>query len=206
MNIEMDAEIATPPPLPSKPGAAKSIGNGRPMESMAKASSSIKLDAPKNVQEAKIHIIRELATSESLIQGLYEISGNGKEIYESQRLLAEQNIQRAKDLLAKMEELDKLKESTNGSLQMAKQLESQWFEVEQQMYRSLQPFSMPGIKSQLEYSTKESEDLSEVLAASFLEGTSQESVAEFIRQYRNERTTYHLRNERLQRLNEDRVS
>lgn len=196
--------MATPPPLPLKPGMAG--GNERKNPSMVPASASIELHAPANVQEAKIHIIRELATSEALIQGLYENSESGNQIYESQRRSAEQNIQRAKDLLERLKELEELKESTNKSLQAAKQLEAQWFEVEQQMYRSLQPFSMPGIKSQLEYSTKESEDLSEVLAASFLEGTSQESVAEFIRQYRNERTTYHLRNERLQRLKEDRVS
>lgn len=107
-------------------------------------------------------------------------------------------------------ELAVLRNSTNEKLQQAQEVEREWLAVEAEMYKSLQPFSMESLKARMARAVVESEQLSESLATSFLEegsGTiSNDDINDFIKNYRQERKTYHMRSEIMERWKEDRVA
>ncbi|KAA8914582.1 hypothetical protein TRICI_002870 [Trichomonascus ciferrii] len=160
----------------------------------------------EEIKAKKIHVVRDLSANEEALQGLAS-QGYG-ERYAEQRQRAERNIQKAKELKERIRELESRRGETNELLERANQKHREWMEVESEMYRAIQPFSMPALQANLDYATSEAESLSETLAASFLDGhdiTSDAGVNEFIRNYRKERKTYHLRHERLQRWKEERV-
>lgn len=160
----------------------------------------------EDIKTKKIHVIRDLSENEEALQGLAGEVYGGK--YEEQGQRAEKNIEKAKELKERIKQLENKRGVTNEQLETANQKYREWMEVEGEMYRAIQPFSMPALQANLDYATSEAESLSETLAASFLDGhdiTSDAGVNEFIRNYRKERKTYHLRHERLQRWKEERV-
>jgi hypothetical protein len=162
--------------------------------------------AMEEIKTKKIPVIRDLSENEEALQGLAVEAYGGR--YEEQRQRAEKNVEKAKELKERVRQLESRRGETNEQLEQANQKYREWMEVEGEMYRAIQPFSMPALQANLDYATSEAESLSETLAASFLDGhdmTSDAGVNEFIRNYRKERKTYHLRHERLQRWKEERV-
>lgn len=127
------------------------------------------------------------------------------------------------------------RETAIQALCRAKDVEQKWVAVESQMYKSLQPFTTEAFKSRMSRAVGEAEQLSESLADSFLdtlqrnsnvntvnykdlqldhnkhdndiiEDISIDDVNVFIKNYRNERKTYHMRKEVMERWKDDRVS
>lgn len=86
----------------------------------------------------------------------------------------------------------------------ARALERAWRAREKEMYQALQKFSSPALYSRLSNAVTDAEAVAEGMAESFLlEGGR--DVAEFVREHRAWRKTYHLRKERKERWDEGRV-
>lgn len=104
-------------------------------------------------------------------------------------------------------DLPQLREAARAALSSAQQSEAEWRVVESDMYKTLQPFSLQALQLRMDAAVTEAEQLCESLAASFLEerASSEDSVAAFIKQYRKERKTYHMRKEAQDRWKEERV-
>ncbi|KAK9462902.1 uncharacterized protein V1516DRAFT_671440 [Lipomyces oligophaga] len=98
-----------------------------------------------------------------------------------------------------------------AALREAQHLDTEWHVKEREMYESLQPFSAPRLRSRLVNATAEAEHVSEALATSFLDQSNiggqrdADAAAQFVREYRQVRRIFHLRKERLERWNEERV-
>jgi ESCRT-I complex subunit VPS37 len=157
-----------------------------------------------------VHLLRELVQNQGLLKGVFESSEQAEDIFKDQQQRAHDNIVQARDIIEKIDNLTSLRATTGEVMSRSQNLEREWVQIEGEMYRTIQPFSLPALQSRLEYAANEAESLSEILAASFLEGASSingdgENVTEFIRNYRRERKMYHLRKERLERWKEERV-
>ncbi|KAK9373875.1 uncharacterized protein V1513DRAFT_447820 [Lipomyces chichibuensis] len=102
---------------------------------------------------------------------------------------------------------------TESELKDAQDMDAKWREVEKRMYDALAPYSSARLRVKLGSATEEAEHVSEALAGSFLDigGASRMhasagvDVGQFVREYRRVRRIYHLRKERLDRWNEERV-
>ncbi|KAK9387610.1 hypothetical protein V1515DRAFT_601193 [Lipomyces mesembrius] len=102
---------------------------------------------------------------------------------------------------------------TESELKDAQDMDAKWRQVEKRMYDALAPYSSARLRAKLGSATEEAEHVSEALAGSFLDigGTARGhasagvDVGQFVREYRRVRRIYHLRKERLDRWNEERV-
>ncbi|KAK9356208.1 hypothetical protein V1523DRAFT_258480 [Lipomyces doorenjongii] len=102
---------------------------------------------------------------------------------------------------------------TESELKDAQDMDAKWRQVEKRMYEALAPYSSARLRAKLGSATEEAEHVSEALAGSFLDigGTARGhasagvDVGQFVREYRRVRRIYHLRKERLERWNEERV-
>lgn len=161
----------------------------------------------EDIKQKKIHVINELAGNTEALTGLAENRSEAEEKSAEQRDRAEKNIAQTQQIKDRLKEIESKREETSSNLESANNKYNDWLSVESEMYRAIQPFSMPALQADLDYATTESESVSETLAASFLDGKdmSVDSVNEFIKSYRKERKTYHLRRERLNRWKEERV-
>lgn len=121
------------------------------------------------------------------------------------------------------------------TLASAQAVERDWLAVEADMYKALQPYTMESLHARMARAVTEAEQVSESLADSFLHsqpggsnsaqggsatsadgesgnGGNEETnnngddVVEFIKNYRKERKTYHMRREILERWREERVA
>ncbi|CAN6674612.1 hypothetical protein TRVA0_058S00276 [Trichomonascus vanleenenianus] len=172
------------------------------METRGVTSMDRELDGFK---DKKINVIQDLIESPEVLKGLY----SSLEVEVSKRIdgqiqTTEQNIAKSRDLKNLVVVLEELRGSTRQKLDQSKQVEQQWQAIEQDMYKAIQPFSMPALQAKLAQLTRESEAASETMAVSFLDAGG--SIDEFIKDYRRERKLYHLRKERLERWKEERVA
>jgi chromosome segregation ATPase len=153
--------------------------------------------------------ITELAQSPELLRALYESTQQSETLYRQQKELAHKNIERARKLTQELHDLDIRRHEVQEKVNSVKEKERQWEETESEMYRAIQPWSLPALHSKLNHITSESEALSETLASSFLDSrggaADPDTVAEFLREYRKARKAFHLRREWLARWNEERV-
>jgi hypothetical protein len=140
------------------------------------------------------------------LKGLYEFTQSAEDIYKIQRKQALENIDKAKAILHTLESITELRSSTTEKLNNAKSLEKEWINQENEMYRSLQPFSLPALQTRLDIATNEAESVSDTLVNSFLEDSNNSNVGDFVKNYRKERKSFHLRKERLERWKEERVA
>ncbi|KAK9469107.1 hypothetical protein V1512DRAFT_258611 [Lipomyces arxii] len=117
-------------------------------------------------------------------------------------------------ILSKEPELTEARTRTEADLAAAKEKEKEWRTMEKEMRDTMAPYSSASLHARLGAATVEAEHVSEALAGSFLDtGHPSHSgdyalpggVDQFVREYRRVRKIYHLRKERLERWNEDRV-
>lgn len=140
---------------------------------------------------------------------MFESNEKTDALYKQQKSMAETNIAKARRLTEQLRELEEQRKSVQELLTTAREKEKQWQEIEGEMYRAIQPWSLPALQSKLARITAESESLSETLAGSFLDArggaADADEVAEFVREYCKTRKTFHMRREWLARWNEERV-
>lgn len=107
-------------------------------------------------------------------------------------------------------DLPELREAARAALASAQLAEGEWRHLESEMYKALQPFSLRALQLRMDSAVTEAEQVCDSLASSFLDnpgpsGAADDSVAVFIKQYRKERKTYHMRKETQERWKEERV-
>lgn len=127
-------------------------------------------------------------------------------------------------------ELRARRERAQAALHAAQAVEQEWLRVEAGMYKALQPYTMESLHARMVRAVTEAEQLSESLADSFLQtgapgsggsnggddgadgneggngASAGDDISDFIRNYRKERKTYHMRKEILERWREERVA
>lgn len=159
------------------------------------------------ITDKKIHVIHDATENTQVLQGLtISTSKQAQDTIENQKSRALTNIEKAKELQSRLDQLESTRIDTNDDIANARLKEKEWIKVEEDMYRAIQPFSMPALQQQLERSIKDSEQLSESLFCSFVDHEDESpDLKEFIKNYKKERKLYHLRKERANRWNEERV-
>lgn len=190
----------TPSPVPQN---NVSIKDWSPILSQAKI--------PSDILEKRVEILKQVQQSIKLQIGILEDSDEYRQIEESQRTRAETLVEKAKTLQEDISNFMSKRQQAQQSLGRSQSLEQDWVDLEAQMYRAIQPFSLSGLQQKLDIAIHESDRLSETLASSFLDTTSKQeaetsgSIAEFLKNYRSERKLYHLRKERQARWREERI-
>jgi Modifier of rudimentary (Mod(r)) protein len=190
-------------PSPVSQNDPPQIQNWDPVLSQAKIDPDL--------LEKRIDVLKQLEQSIELQIGMLEDSEEYGKIAESQQARAKHLIEKSKSLQGDINNLVPKRQKAQQTLATAQGLEREWVDLESQMYRSIQPFSLAGLQQRLDQAINESERLSETLASSFLDTTSkQESetsgrLAEFLKNYRSERKLFHIRKERQVRWREERV-
>ncbi|KAK9470521.1 uncharacterized protein V1510DRAFT_369971, partial [Dipodascopsis tothii] len=119
--------------------------------------------------------------------------------------LAAQAEDLSTNILSRRETLVATRARAEKELHEAREIERHWQERERQMYAALKPFSSTALHNRLQIATKEADSVSESLATSFLDDGYMD-IADFVKDYRRERKLYHLRKERKQRWDEERVA
>ncbi|CDR38364.1 CYFA0S02e00782g1_1 [Cyberlindnera fabianii] len=117
-------------------------------------------------------------------------------------------VKQIETYIESLHKLNSQKDETNKRLEHMHSLVQKWTATEAQMARSLQKFSRENIYTQLLSSVNDSRRLTESIQDSFLSHTvdhDEAVILEFIRNYKQERTLYYLRKEKLSRFNENRV-
>lgn len=170
-------------------------------------------------------MLEELLQNPQAIHGLVKTQSTESEIITSNQIQASRQIQaqRVPLLLNKLtQELPALRETASAALSRAQQAEAEWRALEADMYKALQPFSLRALQLRMDLGVTEAEQVCDSLASSFLDEpgqaggaaassasssavTGDDSVASFIKQYRKERKTYHMRKEAQERWKEERV-
>lgn len=117
-------------------------------------------------------------------------------------------VKQIETYIESLHKLNSQKDETNKRLEHMHSLVQKWTVTEAQMAKSLQKFSRENIYTQLLSSVNDSRRLTESIQDSFLSHTvnhDEAVILEFIRNYKQERTLYYLRKEKLSRFNENRV-
>lgn len=212
--------MSTPPPLPPldrehvermTPSYTPSPVNTQNLHLQTWNDLLSQVTISSDILDKRIDVLKKLQESTQLQIGLLEASPQYQQVQESQKQRAQVIIDRAKALQEEISSLGPERQRAQQILAAAQSLEREWVDVEAEMYRSIQPFSLAALQQKLDYAINESESLSETLGASFLEGTTVKKdaeaggVAEFLKSYRAERKLYHLRKERQARWREERV-
>lgn len=199
-----------PPPLPAKPPAG-ALGSPA-THSPAPSTPTTATPAPQlnNSTPYNLNHLDDLSTQHitsiapDVLKGSI-VAENGADYSRQTRALKdlEQRAQKLKEQYN--ETLPELRQRVGEKVAASKKLEGEWVQLEAEMYRALQPFSSPALQSSMTHSAVESDELSEILRESFL-GSDSTDVAQFVSEYRQARSRYHLRHERAQRWKEERVA
>lgn len=199
-----------PPPLPAKPGAG--FGSPAPGSTPAPATptAAAPQPAPPAASSYNLSHLNELSTPQlsdipqQVLRGSI-VCENGGDYSRQTRALKDLELRAQKLQEEYKETLPELRARVTEKVAESKKQEAEWVQLEAEMYRSLQPFSTPALQSSMTHSAVESDELSEVLRESFLRSDSAD-VAQFVSDYRQARSRYHLRHERAQRWKEERVA
>jgi hypothetical protein len=200
--------IMEPPPLPAKPPGGALGSPASPAPSTPVEATPV--PAQSNSTPYTLSHLDELATQhissvpQDVLKGSI-VAENGGDYSRQTRALKdlEQRAQKLKEQY--QETLPELRQRVGEKVTASKKLEGEWVQLEAEMYRALQPFSSPALQSSMTHSAVESDELSEILRESFL-GSDSTDVAQFVSDYRQARSRYHLRHERAQRWKEERVA
>lgn len=160
------------------------------------------------------HVLEELLRNPQAIHGLIQLQSPQTDSIHAQQLQASHQLhsQRAPQLQNRiLHDLPQLRETAGAALANAQQAEAEWRQLEADMYKALQPFSLRALQLRMDSAVTEAEQVCDSLASSFLDEAGayatdgDDSVASFIKQYRKERKTYHMRKETQERWKEERV-
>ncbi len=143
--------------------------------------------------------------NEGLLDAVYQATEHAHQHARRMTEALRMNGQLAGGVVARKQALHQLRQRCDQQLKSTRELEVRWRDKEQEMYSALRPFSSPRLLSRLQQATGEQEAVSEALLKSFLAEPAGRDVADFIREYQEARTLYHLRRERSERWQEGRV-
>ncbi|KAI0076301.1 hypothetical protein K474DRAFT_1623067 [Panus rudis PR-1116 ss-1] len=123
-----------------------------------------------------------------------------KALYQAQADLGLANETIARNNLALQDALYKLRSETKDAFDEAKRLEARWTEVEREQREVYQRFSDQFLLLRLKHATTAQDELTEALASSFVQGSAEtttsnngKDIDDFVKEFREQRKTYHKR-------------
>lgn len=110
--------------------------------------------------------------------------------------------------IKQLDQLESMKQQTEVSLNELDSLSSKWQAKEQEMYESLRRFNRDEVYKLVLSGVNDAKKLCESIEASFVMGHQHDdqSIQQFIQSCQRERKLYYQRKEKLQKLQENRVS
>ncbi|KAH3679718.1 hypothetical protein WICMUC_000749 [Wickerhamomyces mucosus] len=208
----------TPPSLPPKPTSeisnepSTSKTSNKPSSSSSFISNSINngnlkksIPLPKSFNLLPTSEINKLTNSLNILKGylitLYQDEFN--------KNLSDLNliVEKINEYLIKLQKLNDSKLEISNKLNLLKIQVEEWELIESNMYKSLQKFSNENLGYLLTIAVQDSKKLSESIQSNFITHSNHndESIQQFIKDFTKERKLYYLRNEKLQRFNENRI-
>ncbi|KAK9325202.1 hypothetical protein V1517DRAFT_203096 [Lipomyces orientalis] len=188
-----------PSPAPSSPGPA---------------SSNLQGFVPPGLQSKNRQELAALARDDETLTAMFEATHPASTQHaETISALTTQVKQTAARISEKEQAIADARARAEEELKDAREMDAQWRAVEKRMYDSIAPYSAGRLRAKLGSATAEAEHVSEALAGSFLDTSAGRGgyasagvdVGQFVREYRRVRRIYHLRKERVDRWNEERV-
>ncbi|KAK9480321.1 hypothetical protein V1514DRAFT_326071 [Lipomyces japonicus] len=173
------------------------------------ASTSPQADVfvPDVIKSKNRHELATLLTDDKVLTAIFE-STHPIAVQQAQQvaLLSKQIADLSGHILQQESDLKDKREQAAKVLDQATQDNTAWRQVESEQAKALARFSSRALHARLRSATQEADQVSEALAHSFLEGgSSGNDTGQFVREYRRVRGIYHLRKERLDRWDEERV-
>ncbi|KAK9246002.1 hypothetical protein V1506DRAFT_559716 [Lipomyces tetrasporus] len=178
------------------------------------ASSNLQGFVPPGLQSKNRQELAALARDDETLTAMFEAAHPASTQHaETISTLTTQVKQTAARILDKEQAIADARARAEDELKDAQELDGQWRAVEKRMYDALAPYSAARLRAKLGSATAEAEHVSEALAGSFLDtgagrggyASAGVDVGQFVREYRRVRRIYHLRKERVDRWNEERV-
>lgn len=202
------------PPLPPKPSAgsqgqaqspgAQAQSPGAQAQSPGAEAQSLAL--PEFTQVLPDHELARLLNSIHVLRGF--VVTLSQQQLDAQRAQVDALLAQVDSFYQQLDLLQQQKLSTNSQLDALNQLVKTWETVQDDMYRSLKPYSLHNLSVQLASLIEDCKKLTESQSSSFVSHIGQhdeQSIQSFISSYRSQRKLYHLRVEKQHRLNEQRV-
>ncbi|KAK9451640.1 uncharacterized protein V1518DRAFT_409132 [Limtongia smithiae] len=192
----------SPQPPPTRSAEALAAGPG---------SSSSDLFIPTTLQSKSRADLTALLSDDATLTALCQATHPTYVTHDAAvSALAKQIHDAGIRIAAKQQELATARGKAESELVDARALDGEWRTAEKKMNDALRPYTSASLRAQLASATTEAENISEALAGSFLDtsgngGTLGPDVGQFVREYRRVRKIFHLRKERLDRWNEERV-
>ncbi|KAK9370646.1 hypothetical protein V1509DRAFT_616395 [Lipomyces kononenkoae] len=175
-------------------------------------SSQSQLFIPPVLQSKNRQELAALAQDDETLTALFRATHPvSTQHVENVSALSEQVKEATSRIIEQEKTIAEARARAEFELKEAQELDLRWREVEKRMYDALAPYSSARLRAKLDSATVEAENVSEALAGSFLDigGAARTQgvvdVGQFVREYRRVRRIYHLRKERLDRWNEERV-
>ncbi|CDK24112.1 unnamed protein product [Kuraishia capsulata CBS 1993] len=164
--------------------------------------NQISVEIPDYLHELPVPDLQRLASDLLLLKSeIYmnpkfeEIRGQILGVVENLVEFAERLLSEYESLRGRFDEVSLRLGETNASVERLRRLDME-------LSGSLYKFESGALKQRLQSAILESDQVAQNLVESF---KADDSVGDFIKSFRAERKVYHLRKERLERLNEDRV-
>ncbi|KAI8078744.1 uncharacterized protein BX664DRAFT_342595 [Halteromyces radiatus] len=183
--------IATPPPLPtSNIPHATSLPNSQTLNS---EYTAIMNKSPEEIEE--------LLSNETAFDLFFNHLDRVKNLKTVQEELRNGNENLAHKNLSQEDALIKLRSEVQDLNNEYTSLKSMFTEKEKQQQEAFNRFSSSTVLTRLKAGVYESDDLSESVAQSFLEGSLDHDS--FVKQFRELRKVYHLRASKLEKIQKD---
>jgi len=198
--------MSTPPSLPPKtPDFSNGSGQISPqLTSQPKPIS--KVEVSEDIKSLPSDQLIKLMGATDVLKG-YLMNLSEAEQNDSAKEL-DTIIRDIEHFINTLSHLQTSKQDINQKLLRHQGLAKQWEDTEIKMYSALKKFGPENMYSLLSSSVRESKKLTNSISQSFIQDVEEHdesSVQSFIKNYRNERKLYYLRNEKLHRFNEDRI-
>ncbi|KAJ3045230.1 Vacuolar protein sorting-associated protein 37A [Rhizophlyctis rosea] len=171
-----------------------------PQSSPAPAASSAWADYP-DIDSKSAEELEELLNDEIAFQIYLENLSSIKGMKQVHKELMDGNESLARRNLSKKEELESLKKTLSEQQQLFQSLRAKFDTNLKAQQDEAVRFSPTYVATKLQSAQSESDELSESIAQSFLDGKI--PADDFIKQYRDTRRVYHLRAAKLERLARD---
>ncbi|KAJ3323089.1 hypothetical protein HDU76_013727 [Blyttiomyces sp. JEL0837] len=191
--------VATPPPYPAKPAGISGSGSSSSASSNSGAGGAG--GDMMGLENKTLEELEEMMNDERAFEDhLFNLPGV-KEHMKSKREFIAGNEQLARNNLGTEEQLEGMKGSIREKQQEFNKVRNEYEELVRSYQDETLRFAPDYLISRLRDGATESEELSESIAQSFLEGKV--NVEDFLKNFRETRKVYHQRAMKLERVTRD---
>ncbi|KAG9305436.1 hypothetical protein G9A89_021154 [Geosiphon pyriformis] len=181
------------PPLPDRTLSALLVNNP--------AKQAVIADQFPTLLEKSKEELNDLAHNDVLFESFFEELDRVKNMRALRDEMRMANETLAKKTLAREQEIIRFRQSIQEQERAFKILHEEFYEKLKVQQNVLHRFSPDLLLSKLKSDTQLSDEVSEQMATSFLEGESENDL--FLKHFREVRKVYHLRNAKLERVSRE---